>query len=122
MKRSLDAPLALILLFILIFLGSCGNRVQRIEDTSWEIQSFWDGQGLTKIFVTFNEDGSLTYSDDSSGTYSGSWSSSGNGNVSWRVDAPGRLPSYRATYDNRKIEGTAEDLSGDTAILTGDEQ
>lgn len=119
MKRAI--PSLLLALTICFLLASCENKVQKIEGTKWEIQAFWVNQGLTKIQVTFNDDGSITYSDDSSGTYQGSWTSSGNGNVEWNVDAEGRLPNYRATYDSRKIEGTATDLTGDNAILTGDE-
>lgn len=119
MKRAILSILPVLLVFFL--LSSCENKVQKIEGTKWEIQAFWVDQGLTKITVTFNEDKSVTYSDDSSGTYEASWTSSGNGNVEWNVEAEGRLPNYRATYDGRKIEGTATDLKGDNAILTGDE-
>jgi hypothetical protein len=119
MKRAI--PALFLALILCLFLSACSNQVQKIEGTKWEVQCRWQSQGLTKIEVTFNEDGSITYTDDSSGTYQGSWTSSGNGNVAWNVDAPGRLPSYRATYDNRIIEGTATDITGDNATLTGDE-
>ncbi|HHG85938.1 MAG TPA: hypothetical protein ENJ82_14420 [Bacteroidetes bacterium] len=120
MKRLLSISLPLLVLSV-VLLSSCGDaKVQPIEDTKWVIQSFWTAQGLTKITVTFNEDGSMTYSDDSSGTYTASWTES-NGSLTFNVNAPGRSPVYRATWDNRKIEGTAIDQSGDTAILTGDE-
>jgi hypothetical protein len=121
MKRMLSFSLSFLLLVLLCF-SSCGNKVQAIEDTSWEIQCFWVGQGLTKIYITFNDDGSLTYRDDSMATYPASWSQGANGSLTMNVDAPGRMPIFRATHDNRKIEGTAIDESGDNAILTGDEQ
>lgn len=120
MKRLFPLCLSLFLLTA-IGLSSCDNKVQAIEDTSWEIQCFWTNQGLTKIYVTFDDGGNLTYRDDSSGTYTASWSQA-NGSLTFNVDAPTRMPVFRATYDNRKIEGTATDLKGDNAILTGDEQ